>query len=86
MSAADRATEAILALLTQRAPEASICPSEAARRLDADGWRALMPEVREAAARLADAGRLEVTQGGRVVDGRAARGPVRLRRPPGSAG
>jgi hypothetical protein len=32
---------------------------------------------------MADAGRLEVTQAGRVVDGRTARGPIRLRRPSG---
>jgi hypothetical protein len=40
-----------------------------------------MPDVREAAARLAEDGRIEVTQRGSVVDARAARGPVRLRLP-----
>ena len=74
--------EAILALLAARRPGATICPSEAARALGGDdesAWRPLMPAVREAAAGLADEGRVEVTQRGHVVDGRAARGPVRVR-------
>ena len=72
---------ALRALLDARAPTASVCPSEAARAVDPEGWRALMPAAREAAARLADAGEAEVTQGGEVVDVRTARGPVRVRRP-----
>ena len=68
-------------LLDRRRPEATICPSEAARAVDPDGWRDLMPEARAAAGRLADAGIAEVTQGGEVVDVRTARGPVRIRRP-----
>ena len=68
-------------LLDQRRPEASICPSEAARAVDAEGWRDLMPAARAAAGRLAGAGAVEVTQGGEVVDVATARGPVRVRRP-----
>ena len=71
----------IAELLGRRRPEASICPSEAARTVDPAGWRELMPEARSAAGRLADAGAVEVTQGGEVVDVRTARGPVRIRRP-----
>ncbi len=74
--------EALLALLAERRAGATICPSEAARALagdDASGWRPLMGAVREAAAALADEGRVEVTQRGRVVDLRTARGPVRVR-------
>ncbi len=41
-----------------------------------------MDDVRRVAFVLADDGHLQVTQRGRVVDGRTARGPVRLRRPP----
>jgi hypothetical protein len=70
----------ILGLLEQRAEGRTICPSEAARAL-ADDWRPLMEPVREAAYGLADEGRLEVTQRGEVVDGRTARGAIRLRRP-----
>ena len=68
-------------LLDQRRPDATICPSEAARVVDPEGWRALMPAARAAAGRLAAAGRAEVTQRGEVVDVATARGPVRVRRP-----
>ena len=78
---ADAAEFAILELLACRKPGASICPSEAARRLDADDWRPRMDDVRAAAARLRAAGRVVVTQGGEPVDPAAARGPVRYRLP-----
>ncbi|WP_436703504.1 DUF3253 domain-containing protein [Geodermatophilus sp. CPCC 205761] len=68
-------------LLDDRQAGASICPSEAARAVDPDDWRELMPAARAAAGRLAAAGRAEVTQRGEVVDVRVARGPVRVRRP-----
>jgi hypothetical protein len=71
---------AILEATARRAP-ATICPSEVARALWPEAWRERMDDVREAAYALADRGVLEVTQGGEVVDGRAARGPIRLRRP-----
>ena len=72
---------AIGTLLARRAAGATICPSDAARALDPDGWRARMDEVRAVAYAMADRGELEVTQRGVVVDGRTARGPIRLRRP-----
>lgn len=73
--------QAILDLVAARAPK-TICPSDVARAMgDSDGWRTLMDPVRAAAQRLVAAGRLEVTQRGRVVDLETARGPVRLRRP-----
>lgn len=81
----DRALEArILALLAEREPTTSICPSEAARGEDAQGeaWRRRLEPVRRAARRLAHRGVIEITQGGRVVDPSAARGPIRLRRGP----
>jgi hypothetical protein len=40
-----------------------------------------MEPARAAARRLAAAGRLEITQQGRVVDPASIRGPVRLRKP-----
>lgn len=70
----------ILRLLSQRSAEGSICPSDAARAARPDGWRAFMNEVRAAAGRLAVRGEVDVTQGGRVVDIAAARGPMRIRR------
>ena len=75
------AEAAIAALLDAREAGRSICPSEAARRLGGDdGFRPLMPLVREAAAAMATRGELQVTQKGVVVDVGTARGPVRLRR------
>ena len=71
---------AILALLERRAEGKTICPSEAARAL-AEDWRPLMQPVRDTAFAMADDGRLEITQSGRVVDGRTARGAIRLRLP-----
>jgi hypothetical protein len=76
-----RLERAIEELLAERRPDASICPSEAARAVDPEGWRELMPEARAAAGRLAAAGEVEVTRGGEVVDVASARGPVRVRRP-----
>jgi hypothetical protein len=56
----------------------TVCPSEVARALDPEGFRALMPEVREVAARLASRGLVVVTQRGAEVDARTARGPIRI--------
>jgi hypothetical protein len=72
---------AILDLLDQRAGGATICPSEAARAVAGDDdWHELMEPARAAARRLVAAGRVEITQGGRVVDPSTARGPIRIRR------
>lgn len=76
----DRALErAILDLLAKRARGASICPSEAARQVATDTeWQGLMERTREAARRLIARGKVQMRQGGRVVDASTARGPVRL--------
>jgi hypothetical protein len=73
----------ILRLLSQRAADASICPSDVARSMEADeaAWRALLPRVRDAARRLAIDGRLRITRGEDVLDPSAPmRGAIRLRR------
>lgn len=75
-----RLEQAISALLDERRPGATICPSEAARAVDRNTWRDLMPAARAAAGRLAAAGAVEVTQSGEVVDVATVRGPVRIRR------
>jgi hypothetical protein len=72
--------QAISDLLDGRRAGATICPSEAARRVDPEGWRDLMEPVRRAARRLVAAGDLEITQKGAVVDPSTAKGPIRLRR------
>jgi len=72
---------AILSVLEQRRAEVTICPSDIARAAAPNSWRRLMPLVREAAVGLAERNLIEITQRGRVVDGRITRGPIRLRRP-----
>lgn len=72
---------AITRLLDARDAGKTICPSEAARAVSEDGWRDLMEPARRAARRLVAAGEIVITQGGRVVDGATAKGPIRLRRP-----
>ena len=69
----------IMALLTQRAGGATICPSEAARAVGGEEWRDLMEPARSAARRLVAAGEVEITQGGIVVDPSTAGGPIRIR-------
>ena len=82
MEDVDRALERTIdALLDERRAGTTICPLEAARAVDPDGWRELMPAARAAAGRLAANGQVEVTQRGEVVDVATARGPVRIRRP-----
>lgn len=77
--------QAILALLAERAPGKTLCPSEVARALAQDNqaqWRPMMPAVRSAADRLAGQGRLQVLQRGQAVASAVqAVGPIRLARP-----
>ena len=76
-----RLERAILDLLARRDVGRTICPSDAARAVGtADGWRDLMEPARQAAQRLVEAGEVEVTQRGEVVDLPTARGPVRIRK------
>lgn len=72
--------DAIIGLLHQRAATSTICPSEAAKQVDPDDWRDLMEPARRAARRLVDEGRVEITQGGHVVDPSTAKGPIRVRK------
>ncbi len=73
--------EAIVDLLAERAGSATICPSEAARRVGGDdGWRPLMERARSAARRLVAEDRVVIRQRGRTVDPSTAKGPIRLAR------
>ena len=76
----ERIAGTIRELLAQRDEGKTICPSDAARALDADDFRSLMEPVRRVARDMVARGELEVTQKGRVVDIDTARGPIRLRR------
>jgi len=71
---------AILDLLETRAAGATICPSEAARRVGGEAWRELMEPARAAARRLEADGVVIITQRGRRVDPSTATGPIRIGR------
>lgn len=72
--------EAILTLLAERAADATLCPSEAARRLagpDGD-WRAHLDAVHAAADALAETGTIALSWKGAPMQKR--RGPYRIAR------
>ena len=76
--------ETLMMLVQQRGLHASACPSEVARALAPDHWRALMPQVRDVASRLAQQGKIEIAQGGKAVPATGPwTGPIRLRVPRG---
>ncbi|WP_084141197.1 DUF3253 domain-containing protein [Cryobacterium roopkundense] len=82
VDATDLRLEATIAnLLSARAHDATICPSDAAKAVGGEGWRELMEPARRAARRMVARGELQITQGGVVVDPSRAKGPIRLRRP-----
>jgi hypothetical protein len=81
---ADRALEVtILELLAERGRDKTICPSEAAKIVGGKGerrdWEGLMEPARAAARRLVAAGKIVIQQGGKIVDGATAKGPIRLK-------
>ena len=81
VTATDTALEdAIVGLLGARARDASICPSEAARQVSGESCQSLMEPARMAARRLVAQGKVQITQGGKVVDPSRAKGPIRIRR------
>lgn len=69
---------AIFDLLAAVKEGGSICPSQAARALDAENWRRLLPHVRARAIALARAGRLVVLRKGKPVDPNDFKGVYRL--------
>ena len=73
--------DAILSLLAQRDAGESISPEEAARAVDAEGWRRLLPQVRATAIGLARQGRLDITRHGKAADPDTFKGVYRLRLP-----
>ncbi|MEM9233033.1 MAG: DUF3253 domain-containing protein [Pseudomonadota bacterium] len=71
--------EAILEMLTERGVGKTICPSEAARRMDPENWRDQMDRIRAAGIRMAAADIIEVTQQGVPISAGDAKGPIRYR-------
>jgi hypothetical protein len=81
----DHIAQEIVRQLSRRAADSSICPSEVARALQSNevAWRALMPQVRDVAATMRDAGHLRITRGGLDVPPDALHhGAIRLTRGP----
>ncbi|MGD8343439.1 MAG: DUF3253 domain-containing protein [Desulfobacterales bacterium] len=72
----------IIELLRSRGHNASICPREAAIRLaeddDQKSWRSLLEPARRAARRLAHRNKINITQGGKLVDPSKFSGPIQL--------
>jgi hypothetical protein len=75
-----RMAAAMKALLRHRRPDATICPSDAARIVGGAAWRDLMDMTREVAVELAAQGVIAVRQHGADVDPTTAVGPIRLAR------
>jgi hypothetical protein len=73
------ARAALLALLAQRAADATVCPSDVARAIaPGDQWRAAMPAVHAAVDRLIEEEIIQLSWKGRLLETRA--GPYRIRR------
>jgi hypothetical protein len=80
MAVSPDAREAVLALLDERGPGKTICPSEAARRMAKPGtdWRAQMQDIHEAVDMLHRERRIELSWKGEQLDRR--RGAYRIAR------
>jgi Protein of unknown function (DUF3253) len=72
----ERIAQTIRTMVDVRSP-GTTCPSDVARIVGGEDWRALMPAVRRVAERLADEGVVVVTQKGEPVRS-PWRGPVRI--------
>ena len=70
---------AIMELLSRRGAGKTICPSEAARLVEPEGWEELMDEARAAARRLVDKGEIVISQRGKIVGPEHVKGPIRLK-------
>jgi hypothetical protein len=75
-----RLAAAMRTLLRHRNPEATICPSDAARVVGGTSWRELLDLAREVAQGLAGDQVIVIRQHGSDVDLATAVGPVRLAR------
>ena len=72
---------ALFELLAERPAGKSVDPAEVAKRVDPEGWRRLLPQVKGVAVGLARVGRLEILRHNKPVDPNAFRGVYRLRLP-----
>ena len=75
---------AMLAIVHERGPERTACPSEAARAVAGDHpdqWGPLMQPARRIAVSLMKQGRIVITRKGRVVDPDEFKGVYRISQP-----
>jgi hypothetical protein len=82
--APERIEETILALVEERGPGKTICPSEVARAIAGDKpdeWSRLMGPVRQVAVRLMKQGRIVIRRKGKTVDPDDFRGVYRIAGP-----
>lgn len=70
--------QAIAQLLAERGPDKSFCPTEIAKRIAAQDWRAKLPAVHAEVARQHDAGVVRLTWKG--APRQPGDGPYRIRR------
>lgn len=71
----------ILDLLSKLPAGKSIGPEEVARGLDAEGWRRMLPRVKEAAKGMARAGALVILRHNKPADPDTFKGVWRMRLP-----
>lgn len=71
------AQDAILSLVAARKGK-TICPTEAARLVGADGWRRVLPLIRQTAVHLARSGQISIYRHNKPVDPTSFRGVYRL--------
>ncbi len=74
----------MLAIVHERGPERTACPSEAARAVAGDHpdqWGPLMQPARRIAVSLMKQGRIVITRKGRVVDPDEFKGVYRISQP-----
>lgn len=74
----DAIARTVLALLDRRAPDATVCPSEAARAVGGADWRAAMPAVHAAVDGVVADGRVRLRWKGVAMAVRD--GPYRIGR------
>ena len=84
MSTAPTLETTLLSVLVALGPAKSACPTDVARAFtrddpDPEAWRRQLSAVRRAAARLAEAGRIEILRKGKPVPPADMRGVIRLR-------
>jgi hypothetical protein len=78
--------DAILAAIDARDDGKTICPTDAAKVLDPENWRARLHQIRAAGVHLARTGVISIYRKGKPVSPDGFKGVYRLGRPPaGSA-